>query len=439
MKINKAYKTELDPNNRQRSALFNHADAAKKAWNWGLRRRIDHYQETGKSLSAIDLHKELNQLKKLPKEEGGFPWMRETSKCAPQEALRNLDAAYDNFFRRVKENKAAKAAGRKPRWKKLGFPRFKSKKRWQPSFRVTGAIHVKEKSIQLPRLGIIRLKEKGYLPTPDRKDVKILSATVTEKTGRWYVSLSVEETIPDPPTPTGPVQGVDLGIKNWVVLSDTTVFGNLRTLKNAERNLRSSHKAVSRKVKGSKNQQKAYRRLAERERRVSNIRKDAIQKLTSIVIAKRPMAICLETLNIAGMLRNHNLAKSLADAALGEIQRCLKYKSEWATIPVYQPDQWYPSSKKCSTPDCPGIKENLTLKDRIYHCAVCGLTIDRDLNAALNLQKYAIDMMAKEKLAASLAVTACCPDLGILGSADVAVSDNVKLLIGQEPNINQCP
>src|SRR3972149_8143111 len=173
MKIQRAYRTELDPNNEQRTALLRHAGAARWAYNYGLRRKIDIYKETGRSPSAIDLHRELNALKRKPVEEGGVPWMYEVSKAAPQEALRHLDRAFEHFFRRCKNGAKIK-----------GFPRFKSRKRGVGGCRLTGAIRATFSHVQLPRLGSLRLKENGYLPTTDREDVKVLSASVSEKAGR---------------------------------------------------------------------------------------------------------------------------------------------------------------------------------------------------------------------------------------------------------------
>src|SRR5476651_1970071 len=145
----RAYKTPLDPNNVLRTQLLQHAGAKRWAFNWGLRRKIEEYEKTGKSPSAVALHRELNRLKKAPPAEGGVPWMYEVSKCAPQEALRDLDLAFQNFFRRLK-------TGEKP-----GFPRFKSKKKGIGSFRLTGAIRVFERHIQLPRRGCLRITERG--------------------------------------------------------------------------------------------------------------------------------------------------------------------------------------------------------------------------------------------------------------------------------------
>ena len=172
MKILRAFKTELDLNNQQRSACMRHAGTARFAYNWGLERKITAYQAGEKTPSAIDLHRELNRLKKTE-----LSWMYEVSKCAPQEALRDLDRAFADFFCRVKEKKSGKNI-------KVGLPRFKSKKQGLGSFRWTGAIRVFEKAIQRPRLGRLRLKERDDLPT---SAVHILNATVSQRAGGWFV------------------------------------------------------------------------------------------------------------------------------------------------------------------------------------------------------------------------------------------------------------
>lgn len=233
MKILRAFKTELDLNDAQKTACARHAGAARFAYNWGLARKKEALASGKEAPSAIDLHRELNALKKTE-----FSWMYTVSKCAPQEALRDLDNAFAHFFRRVKERKAEEET-------KVGFPRFKSKKKGLGSFRLTGAIHVFEKAVRLPRLGLLRLKEGGYLPT---SHVHILSATVSEKAGRWFVSLQVEMDIPNLEAMSKPAAGVDLGIHCMAQVSDGMSFDNPRTLKRLQR-------VVSRRKEGSANRQ----------------------------------------------------------------------------------------------------------------------------------------------------------------------------------------
>jgi len=378
MKILRAFKTELDLNNRQRTACMRHAGAARFAYNWGLERKIAAYQSGEKTPSAIDLHRELNRLKKSE-----LSWMYAVSKCAPQEALRDLDRAFQHFFRRVKEKKAGKSVN-------VGFPRFKSRKKGVGSFRLTGAIRIFEGHIQLPRLGVLRLKEKSYLPITG---VHILSATVSERAGRWFVSVQVEMEIPDPEPAEKPVAGVDLGINRLAQVSDGTCFENPRALKNAQKKLKRLQRVVSRRKPGSANRQKAVKQLAKTHYRVSNIRKDSLHQATTWLATLAPhasagghkSAIVLEDLHVNGMLKNHRLAQAIADVGLHEFRRQLLYKGQWNGCEVFLADRFFPSSKQCSR--CGAVKDSLGLGQRTYHCENCGLVIDRDWNAAINLEQ----------------------------------------------------
>ena len=414
MKIFRAFKTELDPNDRQKTLLLQHAGAARVAYNWGLERKQEAWAARRAAIAAgvfpnaapkvptwIDLSRELTLLKDVPKEDGGFSWMRGFSTCAPREALWNLDRAYADFFRRCK----AKS-------KRKGFPRFKSRKRGIGGFRLKGAIHANVAHVQLPRLGRLRLKEHGYLPG----DVKILSATITEKAGRWFVSLQVEQEILDPTPRLTHVVGVDVGIKSLAVTSDGEVFENPKALRTAEARLRRLQKSVSRKTKGSSNRKKAVVKAARLHHRIGNVRKDAMHKASSAIV-KSASVIVLESLNVSGMLQNRKLSKALQDASLAELHRQLEYKARWQGVTVLKADRFFPSSKACS--GCGLVKQDLALGDRTYECA-CGLRVDRDLNAAINLKN----------LAASSAVTAC----GEVGSGPCRVIRTKPASAKQEPN-----
>src|SRR5690348_9089026 len=263
--VQRAYKTELALNDQQITACRKHAGAARWAYNWGLQRKQDTYRATGRSPSAIDLHRELNALKQTQ-----APWMYEVSKCAPQEALRNLDTAFAQFFRRCTLKHAGKLTG------KVGYPKHKTRKRGLGSFRLYGSIAVFPDAIQLPRLGRLRLKERDYLPS----DAKILSATVSEHAGYWYVSILVEREQAAPEN-TGPVVGVDLGVKALATFSDGTVIRNPRHLKRRLKTLKRVQRAVSRKRKGSKNRKKAARRLGRLHRKIANQRVNTLHQVTT--------------------------------------------------------------------------------------------------------------------------------------------------------------
>ena len=386
MRINRGYKTELELNNRQSTHCLQHAGTARFAYNWGLARRKAAYGASGQTLTAIDLHKELNRLKK-----SDYPWMYAVSKCAPQEALRDLDRAYANFFRRVKQKKTGTLHG------KVGYPKFKSRRHGAGSFRLTGAIKVFERHIQLPRLGLLTLKEYGYLPTAR---AKILSATVSEKAGRWFVSVQVEEEIPDPEPAEGTPVGVDLGITTLATCSDDTSYENPRALQQAQKKLRRLQRKLARQQKGSQNRAKTREKIARLHYKISNIRRDALHKATSDIVAKtkpytqRPALVVLENLNVNGMRKNRRLARAVSDVGMYEFRRQMSYKTLWSGSQIELADQWYPSTKRCS--QCGHVKKRMSLSERTYRCAICGLVMNRDLNAACNLAQLATTASSAE-------------------------------------------
>jgi putative transposase len=386
----RGYKVELDLNNKQRTLCAKHAGTARFAYNWGLSRKIEEFKAGRKNPTAIDLHKELNLLKKTE-----LSWMYEVSKCAPQEALRNLDKAYANFFHRVKLKKTGNFTG------KVGFPKFKSKKLGKGSFQLTGSISVKKDKIKLPRLGWLRLKEKGYIPT---EGVKILKVTVSEKAGHWFVSAQVEQesekilssAFKDTPVEkaTGAPIGVDLGIKSMAVCSDLREFENPKTLYKKLQKLRRVQRELSRRKKGGKNREKSRRKVAMLHYRIANIRKDAIHKATSSIVAKtkpkeqRPSVIVIEDLNVSGLLKNHKLARAISDSGFFEFRRQLTYKTALLGVSLLVADRFFPSSKLCSA--CGAINDKLTLSMREWTCD-CGAHHERDLNAAINLSRLALN------------------------------------------------
>lgn len=369
MKIQRGYQTELDLTNVQRTLLLKNAGAARYAYNWGLQQKKQALDAKTKLPNNIELHRRLNELKPTD-----FPWMYEVSKCSPQEALRNLDKAFDNFFRKCKLKKQGKFKG------KVGFPRFKSKKKGVGSFRLTGTIKVMKDRVQLPRLGTIRLKEKDYLPT----GAKILNASVKERAGRWYVAVQVEMEIPEPPVKPEVVVGVDLGIKTLATCSDGEVFENPKALRKNFKKLQRLSRRVSRKQKGSKNRKKAAIRLARHHQRIANIRKDTLHKITA-QLTKTKSKVVIEDLNVSGMMKNHCLSRAIADLGLFEFRRQLEYKGVWHGCLVQVADRFFPSSKRCCV--CGRIKDDLKLSDRVYVCE-CGNEGDRDWNASKNLEWY---------------------------------------------------
>lgn len=382
MKVLRAYKVALDPNDKQGTAFSRHAGAARWAYNWGLTTWKRLYEERkvaiegtdeklGKITDAMDLHKRLNTIKGIPVEEGGVPWMYETSKCAPQESLRDLERAYTNTFRRLAEGK------------KGGFPKYKSKHKSRKSFRLTGTIVVENDRIKLPVIGWVRLAERKYIPV----DVAIKSVTVSEKAGRWFASVFVEAEQMVSPNPDGQVIGVDLGVNALATCSDGTVYENPKALNQVSEKIKSLSKRIARQEKGSNRRKKTKLKLARAHARASNIRTDAIHKMTTeIVRTKRPSVIVLEDLNVAGMVKNYCLARSVSDAAFGEARRQFTYKALWNGVKVVSAHRFFPSTKRCSA--CGVIKDEVPLGERVFSCEACGFTAGRDENASYNLRDY---------------------------------------------------
>lgn len=362
MQLNRAYRYELRPNTKQETLLAQHAGAARFTYNWGLALRIKLYETSKKSTNAIEQHKLLNSLKLSE-----FPWMYEVSKCAPQEALRDLDKAFKNFFRGLKQNQ------------KIGFPKFK-KKSFYDSFRLTGTIKIKNKEIQLPRLGSIRLKENSKVKG------KILSASVSREADRWYVSLTVEQQIETPNQITGEAVGVDVGLHCFAALSNGETQFAPKPLEKKMKRIKRLSKQHSRKTKGSKNRIKSALKLARQHRKIRNTRKDYLHKF-STKLAKTKPVIIIEDLDIRGMLRGPGkLNRPIHDAGWGEFRRMLEYKTTWYGSKLVVAPRYYPSSKLCST--CDFKLNEMPLSIRNWCCPNCQSQHDRDINAASNLLKF---------------------------------------------------
>jgi putative transposase len=361
----KAYKTELDPNNVQITAMRQHCGAARWAYNWGLE-RIQEAAERGEPWpSAMELHKKINALKGTE----ALPWGYSVSKCAFQEALRNLERAVKNW----RDSKSGRRTG-----PKVKFPRRKTRKHGLGSCRFTGAIKVFDGAIQLPRIGVVRLKEHGYIPQG-----RCSQATISEQAGHWFVSV-VCDMAPPATVLTDAVLGVDVGVKTLAVCSDGASFANPKALAAKTKRLRRWQRKLSRRMKGSKNRAKARLRVATLHKQVSDVRKDAHHKAARAIVDQAPAVIVLEDLNVKGMVKNRRLARALSDAALGQFGRILTDKAADCGIQVVRAGRFFASSRTCSR--CGWKHESLTLADRTFVCPDCGLALDRDLNAALNLR-----------------------------------------------------
>jgi len=361
----RAFKVQLDVNNKQQTLLLQHIGCARWAYNWALAKKKEQFDKKEKIPNAIELHRELNKLKQTD-----IPWMYQSSKTSPQNALRDCDSAFKNFFTRCKK----KVKGKK------GFPKFKSKKNEKQSFRLDGCISVKSDCIKLPRIGKLRLAEKDYIPT----DCEILSATVSKRAGKWFVSVRAETPDKEPSDAKNEVIGIDLGIKTLATCSDGTIYGNPKALKRNLKKLKRKQKQLSRKKRGSENYEKAKQKLAKLYYHISNIRKDCLHKITSKIIDENQV-IVLEDLNVSNMMKNHCLAQAISDVGLYEFRRQIEYKSKWSGREVIFADTFFASSKLCSY--CGWKNLDLRLTDRVFECKICDIKMDRDCNASLNLKQ----------------------------------------------------
>ena len=377
----KGFRTKLDPNNEQRTKFAQHAGIARYTYNWGLSicyQAINERKtaaEQGLPLpkfpSAIDLHKKLNAEVKPELE-----WFYDSSKCAPQQALRDLDNAWKRYLKVPKS----------------GAPKRKKKYR-NDHFYLDGSIEIKDGSIQLPRIGLVRIDE-------DVPNQKIKSVTISRKADQWYVAFKVE--FDQVPTIKGNVRcGVDLGIKTLATLSDGTLYPALKPYKANKTKLASLQRKLARQTKGGKNRDKTKQKIALIHARIANIRNDVTHKLTSH-LAKKHSQVVIENLNVSGMMKNHRIAGCIADSGFYEFRRQLEYKCDWYGSQLTVIDRFYPSSQLCST-GC-GNRQPMPLHLRTYDCQRCGVSLDRDLNAAINIKNYS-------ETAASSAVEACGRDL----------------------------
>lgn len=367
MWVIQAFRFELDPNATQRRALAQHVGAVRFAYNWGLERVFKALEEGRKLPTSIDLHKAWNKWKRE-----NAPWWQEVSKCAPQEAFRDLERA-------VKGWRAGRA--RKPRFKR---------KKLTPDngARLTGAIRVHPQHIQLPRVGQVRSKEPTdkLLRLLEAGKARIRSATLSREADRWYVSLACEVERPDPEPKEGEPVGVDLGLNAFAVLSDGTRFEAPKPLGKLEKRLKRLSKKLSRKQEGSNNHRKASLALARLHRRIANIRKDFLHKLSTGLARTKPVLV-LEDLSVKALMRSR-LSRSVADAGWGSFRRMLEYKAKWYGSQVIVAPRDFPSTRLCSS--CGHLAPKMPLHVRVYRCPACGLEMDRDWNAALNLRAYGL-------------------------------------------------
>ena len=376
----------LCPNNKQKTKLFACAGLARFAYNWALSYEQKNDELGNKFLSDYDLRKLFTVLKS----EKEYQWLNDYSNNIPKQAIKDAVKAYQNFFKGISE-----------------FPKFKSRKKSKPSFYVdTSKISFTSTHVKLEKLTTSKKKNKQKfnlvkLSEPDRipVDTKYFNPRVTFDGLNWWISVGMEcEESQEKPINQG--IGIDIGIKDLAICSDTTVYANInktakvRKLKKKKRRLqRRVSKKYSKNKKGecyykTRNIIKSERKLLRITHKLTNIRHDYLHSVTSEIISRKPKFIVVEDLNVKGMMKNKHLAKAVQEQSFNEFYRQIQYKCNWNNIEFITADRYYPSSKLCSC--CGYVKNDLKLSERIYICPECHHVIDRDYQASVNLMRYGL-------------------------------------------------
>jgi putative transposase len=360
----RAYKYRIYPNKKQTSKINQHIGGCRFVYNWALENKIKFYETSKEKLSAYDLNYMLKGLK------AENPWLKEVNSQSLQQTNKNMESAFTRFFR-----------------EKKGFPKFKSKKNPVQSFQIPQhyTVDFEKQLIKLPKIGNVKLViSRTFDGTPK-------NATISKTpTGKYFISILVEDgkELPEKqPFDENSTIGVDLGIKDSAILSNGNKFENPKFLKNSLQNLKVLSKKFSRKQKGSNNFKKAKLRLSRLHEKITNQRNDFQHKLSKKLVCEN-QAIALETLNICGMIKNHCLAQVIADAGWSGFVEKLTYKAEWFGKTILRIGRFEPSSKVCSV--CGYYNRDLTLNIREWECPDCKTKHDRDVNAAINIKKFAL-------------------------------------------------
>ena len=380
------YRYRLEPTAEQECLLMQFAGARRWIWNWALSRKREHFRHTGKTLSYNQLASELTLLKQQP----ATAWLRAIDSQSLQQALRDLENAFQQFFRRLRKGQA-----------KAGFPTFKSRKTDPPRFRIPQRVRLEGSQVVVPKLGLIKVVLHRALQGV------IKSATFKrEACGHWFVSLVTEQQLA--PKVARPVQthiGIDVGLKSLAVLSSGETVENPRWYRTQTRKLRRAQQALSGKLTGSRNRSKARIRVARLHQKIRNQRTDFLHKLSTRLIRHNDL-VSIEDLNVRGLART-KLATSVLDAGWGQFRAMLTYKAERQNKHLISIGRFFPSSKTCGA--CGRVNAELTLGDRAWTCA-CGVHHDRDRNASQNIDREGLRLFEQLVAAGNAETQNACGD-----------------------------
>ena len=360
MLIQRGYKYRILPTKEQEESLLQCGGNTRFLWNYVLKINQDYYKETGKFKFYHELAVSLPKLKEE------YPFLKESFSQSLQTALRQFDKALKDSFKKEK-----------------GFPSFKKKMLLTDSFTCPQKWRLGKGFVFIPKIGEAKwIKHRAMKGKPK-------SITISQDGGKWYCSVLCEYTVPDKEKKCDNVVGCDVGLKEFATLSDGTVISNPKHTKKYEKGLAKEQRKLSKKQKGSKNRFKQRLKVRKIQNKIRNSRKDFLHK-TSNLIAKNYDGIVVEDLNIKGMMKNHCLAKSIGDASWSEFNRQLEYKCKWSFKYYLKIGMFEPTSKTCSSCGC--IQE-MPLSKRIFDCPDCGISIDRDLNASLNIRNIGLNTL----------------------------------------------
>ena len=406
MLMQRGKSVKLLPTKEQEKLFIQSAGARRFVYNWGLQKQMEAFENKQPFISMKNLHKELVNLKNTNPD---FAWLKDISCDVPKQALKDLEKAWHKYFNMQKQpgykpyskhkiEHAMRIGKKLTVYDRCGHPKFKTKSKTEDSFHCDCAqIIIVDEYIHVPKIGKVKVAIDGIFPTGNgRTDIKLYNSKVKCINDEWYFVASIDVDIDKIAKPKTEPIGIDLGVKDLAILSDSKKYKNInktKRVKTLEKRKKRMQRRLSKKYERNKvgdkfvktkNIQRLEKQNRKADHQLKSIRKNYLHQTTSEIVKRNPIYIAMEDLNVQGMMKNKHLSKAIQDQGLNTFRTYITYKCEAQGIQIYFADRFYPSSKKCSC--CGNIKKDLKLRDRTYHCEQCNISIDRDINAAINLR-----------------------------------------------------